>query len=266
MPPVLLAAGLAAAGGVAGSLISSHAAKSAAQTQADAANHAADIQKGMFDTTRGDLLPNIQAGQTSQAALMKLLGLDPESVAAGVNPLTSPLLKGFSPTQAQLETTPGYQFSLTQGLKAVNNSASARGLGGASGALGKGIASYATGLADNTFQHQFQNWMDTQNAQYNRLTGPISLGENAAAQSGNLGVQTGANIGNSVSNAGTALASGQVGSANALAGGLGNLSSLFLANNLLGGKLFGGGGGAGSSAGSSMYGNMGAGDYAFANG
>jgi hypothetical protein len=66
-------------------------------------------------------------------------------------------------TQAELAATPGYQFTLNQGLQAVQNSAAAKGLG-VSGAALKGAADYATGLADSTYQTQFniaqQRWQD----------------------------------------------------------------------------------------------------------
>jgi len=70
----------------------------------------------------------------------------------------APTLPGAPPpmTQAQLEATPGYQFNLSQGLKAAQSAAAAKGLG-VSGAALKGASTYATGLADSTYQNQFNN-------------------------------------------------------------------------------------------------------------
>jgi len=77
--------------------------------------------------------------------------------------------------EAALQNLPGYQFTLNQGLESTQNAAAARGLG-VSGAALKGAASYATGLADNTYNSQLQNTI----GQTNALTGVASgYGNNA---------------------------------------------------------------------------------------
>lgn len=102
------------------------------------------------------------------------------------------LAQTFNPTMAQLEQTPGYQFTLDQGLKATQNSYAAQGLG-TSGAAMKGADQYATGLASTTYNQQLQNYL-TQNAQqYNMLLSGQSQGANLASaqntilQGGNTG-------------------------------------------------------------------------------
>lgn len=49
-----------------------------------------------------------------------------------------------------LHSTPGYQFTLSEGLKGIQNSAAGRGTLLTGGTL-KGMAQYATGLADQTY-------------------------------------------------------------------------------------------------------------------
>lgn len=198
---------------IVGASISASAAKSAANTQAAAANRASDIQRQMYDQTRTDLQPYRDAGQGAIPILNNLLTGNPKSV------------------QSQLEQLPGYQFTRTQGLKAVQNSAAARGLG-VSGAALKGASTYATGLANSTYGDQV-----------GRLQNYASLGENAAAQTGTFGVQTGQNIGNNIVGAGNAQAAGQVGAANAISGAFGSLPNALILN-----KLLGSGGGAGMYA------------------
>jgi hypothetical protein len=68
-------------------------------------------------------------------------------------------------TQAELEATPGYQFTRNQGLKAVQNSAAARGLG-SSGMAQRGAAEYATGLADQTWQNVYAQQAAERQARY----------------------------------------------------------------------------------------------------
>ena len=161
-----------------------------ASKQAQAAGDAAAVQQHMYDTTRADLAPYNQGGQKSFVEANKLLLGSPGQV------------------QAQLEGLPGYQFAKTQGLKSVQNSAAARGLG-VSGAALKGAASYATGLADQTYGEQF-----------NRLMASAGLGENAAAHTGNAGSQAATGIGNALIQQGNAYAGGAAGVASGLGQGL----------------------------------------------
>ena len=203
-----------AVGGVATAI----GASSAAHAQEKAAQQATRAQMGMYNQTRSDLQPFQQAGQ---GALNDLTARLPQ--------LTSP----FNPTMDQLEQTPGYQFTLAQGLKKTQSAAAARGLG-VSGAALKGAATYATGLADSTYQQQFANAQTrygdvlnlntTQQAnlqnQYNRLIGTATLGESAAAQTGAQGTQSAAAGGAFLNQAGQASAAGTMGAANALTGGI----------------------------------------------
>lgn len=139
--------------------------------------------------------------------------------SAGGGPLNSPLLKPIQMDQATLEKTPGYQFNLKQGLKSVQNSAAARGLGGSGAAL-KGAAEYATGLADNTYQQQFSNALTNQQNQYNRLFDVTNLGANAAAGLGGIGQKTGENLAQTYASGSSAQAGSQIAGANAIGSGI----------------------------------------------
>lgn len=189
------AAGLGAIGSIGGGLI-----------QANAANQASQVQQKQQDQTRADLLPFQQAGTGATNLLTQQL---------------PNLIKPITMDQATLEATPGYQFNLTQGLKAVQNSAAARGLG-TSGAALKGAAGYATGLADSTYQNQFNNANTNTTNAYNRLMGVSQLGENAAAQTGAYGTQTAQGIAQNTTNAGTAISAGIQGATNSLTNGANN--------------------------------------------
>lgn len=225
---LLISGGVAAAGGLASAAIGSSAAKSAAQTQASAETSAANTMEQQYQQTRADLLPYNTAGQ-----------------AATANIAGTPAFS-FAPTEAQLEATPGYQFTLDQGLKSTQNSYAAQGLGSSGSAL-KGAASYATGLADTTYQNQFTNALNTYQTNLAKQQGLAQLGENAGTQTGAFGTTTAGNIGQTAVGAANASAAGQIGSANAITGAISNttgtLSNLYLANQFLGGGGAGGGGG-----------------------
>jgi hypothetical protein len=183
------------------------------------------MQKQQYDQTRQDLLPFTQAGTTATNML-----------TAQLPQLTSPITMD----EATLRQTPGYQFNLTQGLKSVQNSAAARGLA-SSGAALKGAAGYATGLADSTYQNQFNNALASRQNTYNQLMGVAGLGENAGAQTGQIGTQLAGNAGQATVGAGNAIAGGLTGAANALTNAVGNYSGYQLANALTSQGLYGNG-------------------------
>lgn len=160
-------------------------ASKAAEAQTSATDKAAAIQQQQYEQTRTDLAPYREAGVNATDELNKRL-----------KELTTPITMD----QDTLENTPGYQFNLRQGQRAVTNSSAARGLA-SSGAALKGAATFATGLADSTYQNQFNNANTNQTNAYTRLKGLIDTGENAGAQTGVLGEKA-------AYNTGTALVSG----------------------------------------------------------
>lgn len=192
-----IAIGTVAAGAI-GAGAAVYSANTAAGEQSDAAKAAIDNSRQQQAITRADLMPYNTAGQS----------VLPDLTAAAKAP--GPVMD-----QATLEATPGYQFNLTQGLKATQNAAAARGLG-VSGAALKGAATYATGLADSTYQNQFNNAVTNQTNAYNRLAGVANLGESAAAQTGTLGTQIATGIGNNLVGAGNANAASSIATGNAI--------------------------------------------------
>lgn len=198
---------------IGGSLIgagaTAYSASKASEAQTNAANTAANTSLSMYNTTRGDLSPYRQIGQTAS-----------DQLTSRLSDLTSPITMD----ESTLRNTPGYQFNLTQGLKAAQNSAAARGLG-TSGAALKGASTFATGLADSTYQNQFNNAVTNQTNAYNRLKGLVDTGENAAAQTGTAGTAAantaaGAQIGagNAQAAASNAIGSSIAGAANNIGG------------------------------------------------
>jgi hypothetical protein len=215
---------------VASGLLGAGSSKKAGGQASSAAKDAANKQLQMYMQTRADLQPFTQAGAGVLPGLNALAmsgptggGPDYISQAAGERPLQM--------TQANLEATPGYQFDLSQGLKATQSAAAARGLG-VSGASLKGAATYATGLADKTYksqfdlqQQRFKDLLDLSTGQQNQLAGQYTrlhdtaaLGSNAAAQLGTQGTSAASTAGNYLNQAGQATAAGTTGGANALTG------------------------------------------------
>jgi hypothetical protein len=183
-------------------------------------------------------------------------GLPQAGTAAG-NPLTAPLTAPFQPTMAQLAATPGYQFTLGQGLQATQNAYAAQGLGTSGPAL-KGAANYAEGLAATTYQQQFQNYLQQNQQIANILGAQVQQGQAAAAGTGAGALTTGSTAGQSLLAAGTAQAAGTVGVANALTGATSTLGNAGLLYALTGGApgIFGSQGNP-LLPGGTIYGNTG---------
>lgn len=208
----------------------------AGNQQASAANNASAAQLAMFQQIQKNLQPFITGGTGAFNAVSNLTGTGP-----GGNPLTAPLTKPFNPTMADLAATPGYQFTLDQGLLATQNGYAAQGLG-QSGAAVKGAANYAEGLASTTYQQQFQNYLQQNQQIYNMLGGLAGTGENAAAGLGNAGLQAQSTASGYSTSAAAAGAAGLVGATNALGGGAVNAGLFYALNNQ---GLYGGSGGPG---------------------
>lgn len=225
--------------------------------QANAAHEAASMQQQTALTA-------IKAQQQEQANVQNMMS--PWDVAGGwaLNQLqvgtgayqggnfeTSPLTAPFQPTEQQLEQTPGYQFTLDQGLKSTQNSYAAQGLG-SSGAAMKGAASYATGLADTTYQQQFQDYLTQQQQQYSMLQNLSASGQNAAGGMASAGLASQAAQNNLLTSSAAAGAAGIIGAGNAISSGISGASSGLgnsLYNYAMGnGGLFSGGGGAAADA------------------
>lgn len=219
--------------GAIGAAATAYSANTAAGVQRDAANQAADINRQQLQFTKDvntqnqtNLAPFRQAGTT---AIDKI----------NANPAFDTIDKFTPPSnQAELEATPGYQFTRTQGLKAVQNSAAARGLG-VSGAALKGAATFATGLADQTYQSNYDRALGTftanlgsKSAAFNRLSTLVNAGEAAAAGAATSGNQSAAIGTTGANNVGSNIISGS----NATAAGInaaGGAASGF-ANNVAG--------------------------------
>lgn len=205
------------AGGVLGigqGIFGSQANKQASQQMSQGNLLAAMMQQQMYQQQMQNLQPFMQYGQTALNTLSPLIGL-------GGNPLTAELTSRFAPTIERLMQTPGYQFTLDQGLRNVQNSFAARGLGSSSNAL-RGAADYATGLASTTFNDQFKNYWNENQSIYNMLAGAGSTGLQAAGMGAQMAPQFAQGIGNALQGYGNAQGQGTLGANQALFGGLGS--------------------------------------------
>lgn len=184
--------------------------------------------------------PFIQAGQGATGALQGMVYGAPGYDLSQIPLASAAPTFSWNPTMEGLAQTPGYQFTLQQGLMATQNAAAAQGLG-VSGAALKGAANYATGLASTTYNQQLQNALNQYSAQlsgyttsaaqaqnqfndywanqsnrYNQLMGIAQLGANVATQTGQTQATAASSVGNALTNQATTQGASYQAAANSL--------------------------------------------------
>lgn len=184
------------AGAIAGSaLLGAYSSNKAANTQAAAADQATQLQREMWQ---------------------KQLELQQPYQQAGVNALNK-----LSTGDVMGYMDPSYQFRLSEGLKAMQRTAAARG-GLLSGGALKEAQRYGQGLASTEYGNAF-----------NRLASLAGVGQTATNQLGSAAGTYGSNVGNLMTSGAASRASGYVGGANALTGGLGQYLNYTQNQNLM---------------------------------
>jgi hypothetical protein len=196
------------------SLLGSRAASSAASTQSDAANRAADLQNAQYQQTRADQMPFLQAGVT---ALNQLAPMAANYETFG---------------QQQFQQDPGYAFRLSEGQKALDRSAAARG-GLISGSALKAAQRYGQEMGSQEYTNAFNRYQTERQARLGPLQSLAGVGQTTASTLGQAGASNAANVGNLMTGGAAASAAGQVGAANALTSGLGTYLNYSQGNNLL---------------------------------
>jgi hypothetical protein len=177
-------------------IINAIGASQAAQAQQRNVQQALDLQREMYRQQRSDQAPFLQAGYTSLGDLMKLKD-NPDSI----------------------QNSAAYQFRLSEGQKALERSAAARG-GLASGGFMKGMARFGQGLASDEYGNQ-----------WNRLMGLANMGQGSANQLGGDSshyADSGSSLYGAMGNAEAAGITGAYGGAAGAVRSAGNLATLGL--------------------------------------
>jgi hypothetical protein len=207
--------------------IAAHEANNASNAQVSAANNAAALQKQSADEALAFQKQQFATEQQNQAPWL----------ASGTQALSQ--LQSMAPFQGpgtDFTQDPGYQFRVSQGQKAIQNSAAARG-GVLSGGTLKGISDYTSGAASDEYNNAYNRSLQTYDTNQNALLARAGLGQNATSQINNAASATGANVGSTLlqsgaqqaqdlQNAGAARASGYASTGNILSNGInGNVNN-----------------------------------------
>jgi hypothetical protein len=208
--------GLVAVAGatVATGYMGSRAADKAAGAQLGAAQEQSQVQREMFAEQNRLQEPFRQAGMTGQNELMRLLGLGGDAGSMGYGSAAQPF------TNQDMYRDPGYGFRVSEGVKALDRSAAARG-----GLLGgnqlRGVTELGQNLGSQEYQNAFNRYQAERAARLNPLQSLAGQGQSAANTMTGAAGQYGQNQAAILGNAGNIRASGYVGQANALTGAIG---------------------------------------------
>ena len=217
-------------------------ASGAARDAANAANagvqSSIDLQRRMYEEGVARQQPFYQAGVNALPEYVSGIGQGGE------------LVRGF--TQADYQADPGYAFRLSEGQKALDRSAAARG-GLISGSALKAAQRYGQDMASQEFGNAYNRFRDTQGLRRNALAGVTGFAPTAAGAMSASGQNYATNAGNAMMGQGENTANSLLAQQQARSssyGQLGNVLGKYLSNN------------SGSGFGSGMaYGNQDLGQY-----
>lgn len=209
----LIGAGISAGTGLIGSGIAASAARNAAQTQADAANRSNDVLWQIYNQNRADLGPYREVGYR---ALQDLVPLTANPLTYG--PYTAPgtlqaadyafdpnaytfdpnayAFNGqqyaFTPPSGQqvLNDDPGYQFRVSEGMKALERSAAAKGTL-ISGGQFKAAQQYGQNLASQEYQNAYERARQRNEMGYQRGLTENQMGYERGLQGNQLSYERG---------------------------------------------------------------------------
>ena len=193
-------AGWMAAAVVGSSLIGARSSSRAAETQAASADRAAELQQQQFERQVELQTPFREAG---------LRALPELEAASRYTPFG----------MEQFQADPGYGFRLSEGQKALERSAAARG-NLLSGGTGKALTRYGQEMGSQEYMNAFNRYQAERSARLNPLQSLAGVGQTATNALGVAGQNYATGAGEAIGAAGQARASGYMGAANAIGGGL----------------------------------------------
>lgn len=222
----ITAALIGAGASLAGGLLASSASNKAANTQAQSADKATALQKEMWQKQLELQKPFYEAGLTGQNALLQYLGLGGDKTAANYG-------AGMKPFDASMMyQDPGYQFRLSEGLKAIDQQAAARG-GLLSGNALKAAGRYGQDYASNEYNNAFNRYWNQRNQILNPMQSLLGQAQTSAANMGGASQNYATGAGNTMMQAGNARASGYMGGANALNSALTGAANQYMNYNMM---------------------------------
>jgi ABC-type lipoprotein release transport system permease subunit len=185
--------------------------------QADASKDAA---KAQLKATKATIAQQ-------ERALERQIGLQEPFRQTGVSALPEyETASAYTPfSMNAFNADPGYQFRMSESMKALERSAAARGILQSGGTL-KDITRFGQDAASQEYQNAFQRYLAERQQKLQPLEYRIGLGQNAASNQGaNIG-STAQNVGNLTASTGNIRSAGIMGQANAFTNTMSNITGL----------------------------------------
>jgi hypothetical protein len=193
--------------GIGSALIGADAADRASDRQTNAGINALAQQREMFNKTQANFQPYLDVGKGATYTLGSLYGIGPDGSTGNTQDFSA------------FNNSPDFAFAQQQGALGLDRYENAKGLALSGGAL-KDVAQFNQGLATQQFGNYFQ-----------RLMSLSQLGQNAASGAASSAGNFSGQIANTTQGIGQSQASGIVGGANAITGGInGSINNSLLYN------------------------------------
>lgn len=202
------------------------ASSKAAKAQKQAADQSAAVQREMFERQVALQEPFRQGGMTAQNQILQLLGIGGDANAPGYGSMAKPF--GMD----QFQQDPGYAFRQSEGMKALERSAAARG-GLLSGSTMKGIQRFGQDLASQEYQNAFNRYQVERAARLNPLQSLMGSGQSSANTLTGAAGSLGQGLSQAELAGGAARASGYVGASNALNQALSGVTNYYTQKPLI---------------------------------
>jgi hypothetical protein len=204
------------------------ASRSASKTQSSAAAQAADVQKSIADQQvelqreqyrqlREDQTPYRQAGYNALAEMQRTAGNVPGAFKFGAG---------------DYQADPGYAFRLSEGQKALDRQAAARG-GLISGNALRAAVGFGQEMGSQEYTNAFNRYQQERAAKLQPLQSLAGVGQTTAANLGAAGAANAGAMGNYLTGGAAAGAAGQVGAANAYGNAVGTYINYNQGTNLV---------------------------------
>ena len=221
-----------------GGAVGANAAENAAQTQADAAIKAAQIQQEMFNTINAQGAPYRASGYNALNQIGSMMPgqyskYDASGKLIGTDTGTGYFTQQYGPEQFQKDIDPGYAFRLQQGQMANQRASNLAG-GLIGGNALRGMQDYTQGMASQEFGNAFNRFQTQRGNIYNTLAGIAGIGQTAQGQANTLAQNNATAQGQLGVGSAAAQAAGQIGSANAIGGALTGAGNAYMLSQLLG--------------------------------
>ena len=179
--------------------VQSEAAERAAGVQSAASRYAADLQQKQYEENVARQKPFYEAGVNALPELVSASRYTPFSME-------------------QFTADPGYGFRLSEGQKALERSAAARG-GLISGGALKAATRFGQEMGSNEYTNAFNRYQQEREARLGPLRTLTGMGGTTASNLGAAGQTMASNVGNLGMAGANATAEGYMGAANARASG-----------------------------------------------